>query len=320
MSNKKKESKWSKYDSKITEVMSDPKNSQLGYTALAKLVLPEGEYGDFDLLRTYIRRNFRHLKKTIDGASPRVLIYDVETTLVLAHLWWTGKQYVGSNQIMSEPQIITVAWKWLGEEEVYTLDWGVSKKDDKKLIKDFLVAFNSADLVVGVNSDRFDNRWVAARAAKHGFDINTNIKSLDVQKEAKRLFRLPGYSMKYLAEFFGLTQKISHSGIQMWKDIQWGTKEEAQAALTEMIDYNIGDIVTTEDILLRLRKYMKSPIHMGVLTGGEKWDCPHCGGDNVELFKTTVTAAGTIQRIMRCKDDGVQFKLSNSAYIKWLNK
>ena len=124
--------------------------------------------------------------------------------------------------------------------------------------------------------------------------------------------------MEYMGEFFGLTEKIKHEGIIMWEKIETGTPAEQKEYMQKMIDYNIGDIVTTEDLYFALRKYMRSPIHIGALDGRAAFTCPECGGDNLELFKTITTAAGTVQRIMVCKDDEVQFKISNRNYTKYL--
>ena len=105
----------------------------------------------------------------------------------------------------------------------------------------------------------------------------------------------------------------------MWDKIEDGNKAEQKEYLQKMIDYNIGDIVSTEEMYLKLRKYMGHKVHFGVLNNGEKYSCPNCGGDNVELYKTITTAVGTIQRIMICMDDKVQFKISNREYYKFLD-
>jgi hypothetical protein len=86
-----------------------------------------------------------------------------------------------------------------------------------------------------------------------------------------------------------------------------------------MVDYNVGDIVTTEELYLRLRKYFGHKVHFGVLHGEEKWSCPNCGGTNVEFYKRTVTPAGTVQIIMKCKDDDVQYKITNKQYMSFLD-
>ena len=39
---------------------------------------------------------------------------------------------------------------------------------------------------------------------------------------------------------------------------------------------------------------------------------------NVELYKRTTTPAGTVQWIMQCNDDGVQYKVSSRVYLDFL--
>lgn len=247
----------------------------------------------------------------------KILIYDIETSRIPALVWWTGKQYVSHDQLRDEAKIITIAYKWLGDDDITVLTWD-KNQSDKNLLKEFLNVYNSADMVVGQNNDRFDNRWINARAAKYGFYVNTFVRSFDIQKEAKRLFRLPSYSMKYIAKFFGLELKMEHEGIIMWDKIQFGNLEEQKEYLQKMCDYNKQDIVVTEEMFLYLRKYMGHKMHFGVLNGEEKWTSPSSGSKNVELIKTTVTPAGTIQRIMKDKDNNTTYKLTNKQYMAFL--
>jgi len=272
-----------------------------------------------------IRRYFSKLLKkadngeipTIEGYNPRVMVYDIETSLVDVQCFWTGEQYINHKQVKSEPRIITVAWKWLGEDKVNYLTWD-KQHSDKKLMSEFLDEYNQADMVIGVNNDKFDNKWINTRAAKYSMFVNTQIKSFDLQKQCRRIFRMPSYSMDYTAKFFNVVHKQSHEGIIMWEKIQKGTPKEQKEYLKKMVDYNIGDILTTEAILHRLRPYMGNKLHFGVLKGGEKYSCPECGSLDLDLVKTSVTVGGTIQRLMKCNVDGVQFKLSNREYFKYL--
>lgn len=244
-----------------------------------------------------------------------ILIYDLETSLVDARIFWPGKQYISASQIKSETRIITVAYKWLGDNKVHHLSW--DDGDDKQLIKDFLEVYNHADAVIGVNNDNFDNRLVNARAMRYNLDVNIYVRSIDIQKMCKPIARMHSYSMKEMAIFFGVRHKQATEGIIMWELVENGTPEEKKEYLQKMIDYNVGDILTTEELYLYMRKYLKVKTHMGVLYGGEKYSCPTCGGKHLELMYTTTTAAGTIQRVMRCAEDGAQFKLNNTQYLKY---
>ena len=257
------------------------------------------------------------MKNNIVNPS-KILVYDIETSRVKAKIWWSGKQYVAGNQLVEQPKIITVAWKWLGDSEVHYLTWD-SKQNDYDLMRRFLKVYNKADMVIGQNNDNFDNRWINARAMIHGLEVNTYVKSFDMMKECKRLFRLPSYSLASLCELLDVTLKQSHEGLVMWDKIQDGTKEEQKEYLQKMVDYNIGDIVSTEEAYMKLRPYMGHKVHFGVLHGNEKYTCPDCGGSNVKFYKRTITPAGTVQIIMQCNDDKVKYKITNKQYMNFLD-
>lgn len=256
------------------------------------------------------------MKKNIVNPN-KILIYDIETTRMKAWVWWSGKQYVSADQLIDEAKIITIAYKWLGEDEITVLTWD-EYDSDELMVKTFLKEYNKANMVIGQNNDKFDNRWVNARAMKYRLDINTYVKSFDIMKETKRLFRLPSYSMKYITKYLGVETKLEHEGIKMWQYIQEGTPKEKAEYLQKMVDYNRQDIVATEDMYLSLRKYMGHKVHFGVLNGEEKFTCPNCGSKHVSLYKTTVTPAGTVQRIMKCEQDSVAFKINNKQYMNFL--
>lgn len=249
--------------------------------------------------------------------NPRILIYDIETSRMLVKTWWTGKRYVGADQIVREPKIITISWKWFGTDEVYHVAWD-KDHNDKALLKTFLKEYNRADMIIGQNNDKFDNRWVNARALKHRLNVNTLVRSLDLMKQAKKHFRLPGYGMKFMTKYMGVETKMEHEGIKMWDMIEDGTPDEQAEYLKKMIDYNVQDIVATEQMYLAFRQYIGTASHIGMFSGGDKCDCPSCGSDDVEHSRTTYTAAGTLQHIMRCGNCGTEYKISNRTYLNFL--
>lgn len=276
----------------------------------------------FDVAPRTIRRWAKELQvgvmlQNVVDAS-RIMVYDIETSRVPAWVFWSGKQYVHADQLADEPKIISISWKWLGEDKVYDLTWDEGHSD-KEMMEIFLKEYNKAHMVIGQNNDRFDNRWVNARAAKYNLDINIFVKSFDIMKQAKTKFRIPSYSMKYMCKYFGVPQKLEHEGIKMWDKIQTGTPEEQAEYLEKMVVYNRGDIISTEALYLRLRKYFNHRAHFGVFFGGDRFTCPDTGSYNVELERTTVTPAGTIQRIMVSKETGTRYKITNKQYMNFLD-
>jgi len=277
---------------------------------------------EFDVSERTIRTYANDLKLTSNSANipnDKVMVYDIETSRVQADVWWTGKQYVNHTQLRNEPTIISIAWKWIGEDDVYHLTWD-ENHCDKKMVKEFLIHYNRASMVIGQNNNSFDNKWINTRAAKHRLHVDRFVKSFDIYRMAKRYFRLPSYSMAFMAKYFGLTLKQSHEGLWMWEMIEHGTKEEKEEYLQKMVDYNRGDIVTTEELYLTLKPYFASVQHKGVQSGLPKWSCPVSGSLNVKLLKTIFTEAGTVQRILYCNDSKHQYKVNNKTYMDFLQR
>jgi hypothetical protein len=291
-------------------------------SSLPKKEIQETLSKEFGVIPRTIRNFAKDLGiNSYGGVMPndKILVYDIETCRVKVDTWWTGKQYINHKQLRSEPKIISVAWKWLGEDKVFSLTWD---KDhcDKELLTKFLKEYNKASMVIGQNNNSFDNKWINTRAAKHNLHVDRYVKSYDIYRMAKRYFKLPSYSMAYMAEYFGLTLKQSHEGMRMWDMIEYGTPSEQKEYLKKMVDYNKGDIVTTEELYLTLKVYFGSVTNQAVKEGKPKWCCPTTGSSDVKLLKTIFTEMGTIQRILYCNESGHQYKVSNKTYQDFLQR
>jgi uncharacterized protein YprB with RNaseH-like and TPR domain len=250
----------------------------------------------------------------------KVLVYDIETSRINAKVWQTGKQYLGHKNLRGETTIISISWKWVGLDKVYHLTWDKDHNDEEMVAK-FLKEYNKANMVIGFNNDNFDNKIISARAMKYRLHISRFVKSYDIYKKAKRACRLESYSMEYMCKYFGLSvQKLKHEGITMWDMIEDGTPKQQKEYLKKMVDYNIGDIVATEELYITLKPYFGTVTHKGVKEGKPKWTCPVSGSTNVKLYDTIFTERGTVQRILYCEDSDHQFKVSNKIYMDYLQR
>lgn len=281
------------------------------------------ELSDFlNVTKRTIRNYAKELNlgiKASELVDDKIITYDIETSRIKVDVWSTGKQYINHAQTRSETTIISIAWKYIGQDKVYDLRWD-ENHCDKKMVEEFLKHYNKASMVIGQNNNSFDNKLINTRAAKHRLFVDRYVKSFDIYRMAKRYFRLPSYSMAYMAKYFGLTLKQSHEGIHMWEMIEYGTKEEQSEYLQKMVDYNKGDIVTTEELYMTLKPYFGSVTNTAVKKGLPKWACPVSGSVDVRLLKTIFTEQGTVQRILFCEGSQHQYKVSNKSYMDFLQR
>ena len=269
-----------------------------------------------------IRKYAKELSLSVKAASivdDKIMVYDIETSRTEATVWWTGKQYINHKQLRTEPKIISIAWKWIGEDNVKYLTWD-SEHCYKTMLEKFLKEYNKASMVIGQNNNSFDNKWVNTRAAKHKLRVDRYVKSFDIYRMAKRYFRLPSFSMAYMAKYFGLTLKQSHEGMYMWDMIEYGSKAEQKEYLQKMVDHNKGDIVTTEELYMTLKPYFGSVTNNAVKQGLPKWACPVSGSTDIKLLKTIFTEQGTVQRVLFCEETNHQYKVSNKSYMDYLQR
>lgn len=241
------------------------------------------------------------------------LFFDIETCPNIGFFWEAGyKLNVGPQNIITERRVICVSYKWEDENVVYNLSWD-DNKCDKYLLEEFSKIMSEADEVISHNGDRFDIPWLRGRCLYHRITFPTYVKSLDTYVKSKAQFRLNSFKLDYIAKFLGVGGKIETGGWESWVKI---TLHNDQEALDQMIKYCNNDVIILEDVFKELLNYIKVNTHVGVFNGLSKCSCPTCGSDNTSYLKPWITDRGTIQRIMKCNSCGVDFKISNTAFIK----
>lgn len=238
----------------------------------------------------------------------RRLLLDIETSPNVVYSWDVGYDLrIDYDNIIEERAVICVAFKWHGDSKVQVFKWD-KNHCDKKLLKSVYDVMVQADEIVGHNCDRFDMRWLRTRFLYHGLPAPPPIKTLDTFQVARSGLRFNSNRLDYIAGFLGEGRKIK-TEFELWKQVMDGN----EIALQEMIRYCKHDVVLLEKVYNRLDEYGAIKTHAGVLAGGFRSDCPKCASANTEKYGLRVTAAGTKQQRMRCRDCGRFYQISESA-------
>lgn len=256
--------------------------------------------------------------QTISPKTPKRLFYDIETSYNVVKSWRVGYNLsIQPEDILQERAIITIAYKWQGDEEVTVLTW--DKGCDKKIIEEFSKVMSEADELVGHNVDKFDTKFILARALKHGISVLPKYQSTDTLKLARKHFMLNSNKLDYIAQYLGIGSKTKHRGMAMWDDI---ILRHDNKALEEMVEYNVQDVFLTEEVYHKLVNYSLPKVNHTTKQGGDKHCCPECGSDKASLLKTYVSAAGSKTRLMSCSNSNCEtsFTISDTNYNKHYGK
>jgi len=228
----------------------------------------------------------------------KILVVDIETSPNLVYTWGHWKQNISPKQVVTPSDTLSYAAKWLGEDEIF---YGENRKgNDRKIISDICALLDEADMVIAHNGDRFDIPRIKARALVHGFKPISPFKAIDTLKIAKREFGFQANSLEYLLNILKCkVRKGGHKkfpGFVLWTECMKGNVE----AWDEMREYNILDILSLEELYLKLRPW--STLHPNVAIYNEDQEqenpvCPKCGHTHMQYRGYSYTSVGKYHRL-----------------------
>ena len=206
----------------------------------------------------------------------RILLYDLETTPLLGYSWGLWEQNI--LEVVEYPYILCIAYKWLGDKDtkVKSLwdfpNYKKNKKNDRALVKVLHSLLDEADIVVGQNSNQFDNKWANKQFLKHGLKPVSPYQAVDTKLIARKHFRFESNSLDYMAKFLGIGSKVKHEGKDLWFAVMNGDP----AACKRMVKYARNDVVLTEALYNKVKPFMDNHPNMNMYSESERPICPAC--------------------------------------------
>jgi hypothetical protein len=210
---------------------------------------------------------------------PKILLLDIETAPLRAHVWRLWKQDIYIDQIISEWFMISWSAKWLYDDKIMSdvlTPEEILKEKDKRIVTSIWYLLNQADIVITHNGVRFDIPKIQTRFLYHGLPPASFYQQIDTFQVAKKEFGFSSNKMDFIARFLGLDVKIK-TDFTLWVECLEGDQE----ALDYMVKYNEHDVEILEEVYLKLRPYIKNHPNYNLYIDSETPVCPHCGGSHL---------------------------------------
>jgi len=235
--------------------------------------------------------------------KPKILIWDVETSLMGLAAFQLKNDYIQHTNILSDWYMICACWREYGKKKIHSVSvlddpkrFARNPHDDYHVIKVLRNLIASYDIIVHHNGDSFDIKKLNARIIYHKLPPLPPVLTVDTKKEACKVAKFTSNKLDYLGEYFGLGRKIPTSS-GLWLRALRGDKK----AIKEMVEYNKGDVDLQEKVYDYLLPYMKS--HPNVARG-DSFDCPKCGSEKTQLRGTYTTRGGVTYHRHCCNTCG----------------
>lgn len=241
---------------------------------------------------------------------PKVLFYDIETNLLKGLFFSLGKQVVRSNQLAPKNQytkMISLSYCWNDGKPAKTIVFEEDKWDDQLLAFDKEI--KKADVVIGKNSDRFDNKHINTHRLLSGNPGMPDwIKYTDdLERQFRRHFNLPSQALDYVSDLLGFGGKVKMefsdwvnvfeyrelqrieeaAGKEAAKDISpvlynrsySEINSEGRKAVNKFKVYGAKDVEDTRAIWEYAADHFTPKFNASV--GAEGLACRHCGSDKI---------------------------------------
>jgi len=239
--------------------------------------------------------------------DPKILIYDIETSLQLAAVFQLkDNNWINPENLVLERHLISVCWKWLGDKKVQSVSllddakrFANDPHDDRHVAEVFHKVLSEADVIVAHNGDQFDYKYLKTRMLFHGLPVLPPVNSIDTYKVVKQQFNFNANRLDYVGKYLGLGGK-KHTPNGLWLDVLKGDKK----AIKTMVEYNKRDVTLLEAVFLKLRPYIPNHINRELFG---KSGCPRCGSRKIQSrgFHRAITK---LYRRFQCQSCSGWFK------------
>jgi uncharacterized protein YprB with RNaseH-like and TPR domain len=242
----------------------------------------------------------------------KILVFDIETAGVnafKADLGW----------------VISISYKWLGEGKVQNMmitDFKAAFKknphNDYHLLKEFKKVIDQADFLCAHYGSVFDKRFLNGRLKVHNLGRIAPRQLIDTCMIARAHFTFSSNRLANLAKVLGCKSRKMEKG-EGWPNwwYQFMGGNPPPSTIRDMKKYNNIDVLTLEEIAIKLREYWPSWINYSV--GKEIDCCPSCGGEHLVKNGTRMTGTGKKQTYL-CKDCGSVCQSKSSIFTGGMRK
>ena len=253
--------------------------------------------------------------KKVTNNGPKVLVFDIETSPILAYVWKIWDENIGLNQIHKDWHILSWSAKWLGDKKVMYDDQRNEKNidNDKRLLEKIWKLLDEADIVITQNGKSFDVKKLNARFIMNGMQPPSNFKHIDTLRIARKNFAFTSNKLEYMTDKLCTKyKKLTHgkfSGFNLWKQCLLGNMK----AWKEMEKYNKYDVLSLEELYTKLIPW-DSTIDFNLYHNKLTNTCK-CGNTDLTKKGFIFTAVGKYQAY-KCKKCGSRFRDRTNLFSK----
>lgn len=236
-------------------------------------------FKDYYLSRNKYSNIFGGKEVQIKNPQAKVLVFDIETSPMVAFVWRMWDQNISQDQVIDDWYITCWSAKWLFDSKVYSdcitpeEAKSIDSLKDRRVVESLWHMINKADVIIGHNIKNFDIPKMNTRFLLCGLQPPSSYQVIDTKQSVTGgTFGFSSNKMDYIADTLGLGRKYK-TDFDLWKGCYRGEIE----ALNYMELYNKRDVVVNEEVYINIRAWIRNHPNIGLYEETEGKHCPVCG-------------------------------------------
>jgi hypothetical protein len=217
----------------------------------------------------------------------------------LSVTWGIHDQKIRYSDIDQHWSFICSQWKYLGDKKLHHVSVLDDVKrfiedhtDDYHVVVETLKFIETVDVLVGHNIKKHDIPKLKARIAKYNLPPMKEVIVIDTYQISKK-FGFTSRKLGDLCEYLNLKhKKLSHE-----PDLFKKAANGCALSIKKLIRYGLGDLPATEDVFIRLKKYVGPIVNLNKFS--DEKCCPDCGGKRFKCNGYVGTIHG-LKREYKC--------------------
>jgi len=230
-----------------------------------------------ELLRYWIKTENIEYKVAYKNTMPRILIFDIETSPILAYTWGLWNQNICLDAIVDDWKLLCWSAKWLDDSQVMYDNLMIFGGFNDKTAEEYVVMslwelLDKADIVVAHNAKRFDVKKMNAKFLQYDLGQPNYYKVVDTLQIAKGNFALTSNKLDFLARIRGFEGKHK-TEFSLWT----GCMNDNAESWDKMQKYCNQDVTELEKVYKDIRAWDSSHPSVGMYSDADNVVCNVCG-------------------------------------------
>lgn len=242
------------------------------------------------------------LKDAKEKSPAKILVFDIETSPLVAYLWSKWQNGVNDNDIISDWSILCFSAKWLFDSKMISHKMTrkeLQTRDDSRIVKELWKLLDEADIVIAHNGKKFDIKKANSRFLRNKLLLPTSYQVIDTLLHARSKFGETSNTLNYLAGALGLGSKME-TPKGMWHKVMQGDYN----MLNTMSKYCDQDVLLLEEVYLEMRPYIQPHPNIGLYISENVEACTCCGSKNIKETGKSYATTVNMYNLLRCDECG----------------